>query len=331
MRRLITVAGLVIALSVAGCAPPLSYPYTPTPRAVALAATKTPRPKPSPIPARTATSIPIALAPKVMAAPVDTPEPAQIRAVDPTYIAAVEPDVTGTPVATLSAASASPTPGYSRTLAPGPAAISIRRGLTTARIVALTYDAGADRGDAPALLAYLEGAGIKVTFGMTGRWAESNPDLVRRIVLDGDELMNHTYDHRSLTGLSTHGPYLSRLDQIQEITRTEAIVQSLAGVTMKPLFRPPYGDQDESVLQAVAAAGYRYSILWTVDTHGWLGASVSQIVDRSRLGAQPGAIYVLHVGLRSKDIEATPLIVNSLEALGYRFVTVGQMIGLSGH
>ena len=53
--------------------------------------------------------------------------------------------------------------------------------------MALTYDAGADRGDAADLLAYLEEVGVKVTFGMTGRWAESNPDLVRRIVLDGDE------------------------------------------------------------------------------------------------------------------------------------------------
>ena len=129
--------------------------------------------------------------------------------------------------------------------------------------------------------------------------------------------------------MSTHSPILSRQDRIQEIELTESIVESLAGVTMTPFFRPPYGDEDETVLQDVAAAGYRYSVLWTVDSRGWLGASVAQIVDRCLREAQPGAIYVLHVGLHSKDIEATPLIVAGLKALGYRFITFGQMVGLT--
>jgi peptidoglycan/xylan/chitin deacetylase (PgdA/CDA1 family) len=144
-------------------------------------------------------------------------------------------------------------------------------------------------------------------------------------------LMNHSYDHRSMTGLSSQWPVLDRPDRIQEIARTESIVQSIAGATTKPVFRPPYGDQDESVLRDVAAAGYRYSVLWTVDSLGWRGASVSQIVGRCLQEAQPGAIYVLHIGLHSKDVEATHLIVYGLESLGYRFVTVGQMVSLTSH
>jgi peptidoglycan/xylan/chitin deacetylase (PgdA/CDA1 family) len=344
LRRLITLGGLAAALSVFGCVAPLTYPSTPTPRSGVVAATMAPQPNPPVPPPSPSTSPPTHLAPKVLAAPPVTTEPTRVLEGEPTSTPTIVPAATRTPRSTANffAAPSPPatpnssstpsllaTPGNSLTLAPGLSAISIRQGRTAERVVALTYDAGADRGEAADLLAYLEGARVKVTFGMTGRWAESNPDLLRRIVIDGDELMNHSYDHRSMTGLSSGAPVLDRQDRIQEIARTESIVQSLAGASMKPFFRPPYGDQDETVLRDVAAAGYRYSVLWSVDSRGWEGASVTQIVDHCLREARPGAIYVLHVGVNSKDVEATHLIVDGLEALGYRFVTVGQMVGLT--
>jgi peptidoglycan/xylan/chitin deacetylase (PgdA/CDA1 family) len=204
--------------------------------------------------------------------------------------------------------------------------VTVTRGATTDRVVALSFDAGADRGMTAWLLAYLLTTDLKVTFGMTGRWAESNPDLVRQIVADGHELMNHSYDHRSFTGFSAKPPVLRYADRLTEIERAEGIISTIAEVTTKPLFRPPYGDQDESVLEVVAAAGYRYSVLWTVDSLGWRGASTSVIVDRCLRYAVPGGIYVLHVGVGSRDVEATAVIVEGLRARGYRFATIGQLI-----
>jgi peptidoglycan-N-acetylglucosamine deacetylase len=219
-----------------------------------------------------------------------------------------------------------PTSSPTDTPTPRRSAVTIIRGGTTNRVVALTYDAGADRGMAAPLLAYLLGEDIKVTFGITGRWAESNPDLVRQMVADGHELMNHTYDHRSFTGSSANPPVLRFQDRLDEIERAESIISTIGGTTTKPLFRAPYGDQDESVLQVAAAAGYRYSVLWTVDSLGWRGLSTSEIIDRCLRGAGPGTIYVLHVGLGSHDVEATKTIVDGLWARGYRFETVGELI-----
>jgi peptidoglycan/xylan/chitin deacetylase (PgdA/CDA1 family) len=214
------------------------------------------------------------------------------------------------------------------TTRPTGAAVTISRGQTTDRVVALTYDAGADRGLTPQLLAYLEQADVKVTFGMTGRWAESNPDLVRLMAVSGDEFINHTYDHKSFTGYSAKPAVSSLSDRLNEIAQTDTIIQNLTGLSPRPFFRPPYGDQDNSVLQAVGEAGYRYSILWTVDTGGWRGIPEQQIVDRALSQVQPGAIYVLHVGGISHDIEATPAIVDGLRSRGYRFVTITQLLGL---
>jgi peptidoglycan-N-acetylglucosamine deacetylase len=204
----------------------------------------------------------------------------------------------------------------------------ITRGPTSEKVVALTYDAGADHGQTAQLLAYLDRVGVKATFGMTGRWAENNPDLVRHIVASGHELMNHTYDHRSFTGRSARPAVTSPQARLTEIQHAEAIIQEISGLSPRPLFRPPYGDEDTSVLQEVSAAGYEYSVLWTVDSSGWRGTPMQQIVDRCLREVVPGAIYVLHVGGLSHDAEATPAIVEGLRARGYQLTTVGALLGL---
>ncbi len=103
---------------------------------------------------------------------------------------------------------------------------------TSDPVVSLTFDAGSDRGFGEEILDYLAGQGISATFGMTGTWAETNSDLVRRMIDEGHTLMNHTYNHPHMATLAT----ADRLDQLQ---RTEAIVFDLTGTTMIPYFRPP--------------------------------------------------------------------------------------------
>lgn len=45
-----------------------------------------------------------------------------------------------------------------------------------------TFDAGSDTGHATEILDILAANGVRATFGMTGRWADANPALVRRMV-----------------------------------------------------------------------------------------------------------------------------------------------------
>ena len=59
-------------------------------------------------------------------------------------------------------------------------------------VVALTFDAGADRGYAEDILDTLADAHIPATFGMTGQWASAYPELVQRMAADGHMLINHT-------------------------------------------------------------------------------------------------------------------------------------------
>src|ERR1051325_9661088 len=96
-----------------------------------------------------------------------------------------------------------------------------------AGVVALTFDAGADRGYAEDILDTLTDEQVPATFGMTGRWAESNPELVQRMAADGHMIINHTYDHRSFTGISDHLRGLSAEQRRDELLEADAIIAPL--------------------------------------------------------------------------------------------------------
>ena len=176
------------------------------------------------------------------------------------------------------------------------------------------------------ILDALDRSAIPATFGITGTWAESNPDLVRRIAADGHVVMNHTYAHRSFTGVSATPALLGTAERQADVERTEEIVRRLTGSTTRPWFRSPYGDYDASVNAAVGAIGYRYNVLWTVDSLGWQGLTPAAITARCLDGAAPGAIFLFHVGAASQDAAALPGIVAGLRERGYEFGTIADVI-----
>jgi peptidoglycan/xylan/chitin deacetylase (PgdA/CDA1 family) len=202
----------------------------------------------------------------------------------------------------------------------------LSRGPANTRTVALTFDAGSDRGFAREILDTLANEGVAASFGMTGRWAELNPDLVKRMANEGHDLINHTYDHSSFTGLSTDGKAMPQAQRWSQLDRTEQILAGLTGQSSRPFFRPPYGDYDASVNRDVGARGYAYNVMWTVDSRGWMGLPAQGIVDRCLQMAVPGAIYVFHVGAASADAQALPGIIAGLRAQGYTFARISEYV-----
>ena len=206
------------------------------------------------------------------------------------------------------------------------AATVVRRGDAGRRAVTLTFDAGSDTGFTAQILDTLAANDIAAAFGITGAWAERNPDLVHRIAA-GHTLINHSFDHASFTGLSTQSAPLSQEQRWYELDRTESIIHDLTGGTTLPYFRPPYGDYDASVNEDVFARGYRYNVMWTVDSGGWRGISADEIVGICLDGAEPGAILIFHVGAASQDANALQRVIDGLRAQGYGFTPLSELIG----
>lgn len=233
------------------------------------------------------------------------------------------PATTAPATATTAATATTRAPATNGSAAP---AVALYRGPTTRNVVALTFDAGSDCGFAAQILDTLAAERITATFGMTGKWAEANPDLVRRMVDEGHLLVNHTYDHRSFTGLSTGAAPLTAAERRDELTRADQAVAAITGSSMAPWFRPPYGDVDTSVNADLGAAGYRYDVLWTVDSLGWKGLSAAEIETRCLDRAGPGVIYLFHVGSQSQDAAALPDLISGLRDRGYGFVRVDSLV-----
>ena len=190
--------------------------------------------------------------------------------------------------------------------------------------MALTFDAGADRGYAQDILDVLQEERVAASFGVTGAWAKANPDLVQRMTADGHLVFNHTLDHRSFTGVSDKLGGLSASARRAELEEADAIIAPLIGHSTRPYYRLPYGDDDARVASDVESAGYTRKIGWTVDSLGWRGMQSVDIVARCLKLAAPGAVYVFHVGRASQDAIALPQLIRGLREKGFAFHRADQ-------
>lgn len=278
-------------------------------------------------------------------APTSAPPPPTATVAPPTQA----PPTQAPPTATIPPATSTPEPPPAATTAPANAELGYRaqaegrpppppppadgslltvsRGPSDRVEVALTIDAGADTGYAADILDLLRDYGIKATFGMTGIWAENNPDLIRRMVNEGHQLMNHTYDHPSFTGSSTGLEPQTYESMLSQLNRTEQIVWDIAGYEMKPYVRPPYGDFGPMTSGFMVDAGYYINIMWTCDSYGWKGWDAAQIVSHCTTEIGPGEIILLHVGASAPgDYESLPGMIDAFSTAGYSFVTIEQML-----
>jgi peptidoglycan/xylan/chitin deacetylase (PgdA/CDA1 family) len=172
----------------------------------------------------------------------------------------------------------------------------------------------------------LKANGVPATFGLTGKWVEQCGAAAAQIGQGGYPVLNHTYSHASFTGRSTNTAPLTRAQMLNELAKGEAAIAKAIGRAAKPWFRPPYGDQDAFVLQVVGEAGYRWSVMWTIDSRGWQGVAPGQVVSNVVDKAVNGAIVVMHVGSASTDYAALQAVIDGLRARGFGFATVAGIL-----
>lgn len=184
--------------------------------------------------------------------------------------------------------------------------------------IALTFDAGSGSGSANKILNILEENNIKATFFLTGKWAEQNPELVKKISRAGHEIYNHTYSHPDLTK-TTEEEIKSQFD------KTENIIMNLTGRSTKPFFRPPYGARNKIVLDFICGEGYQ-SIFWTVDALDWKEGTTADVA-KSRIFAkeQNGEIILMHVG-DNLSAEILLEVIQKFNADGYKFVPLSKAV-----
>ena len=151
---------------------------------------------------------------------------------------------------------------------------------------------------------------------MVGDWVEKYPASVKALADAGHEVMNHSSNHAHFSSLSS--------DQIA--ADVSACNQKIAAVTgtAPSLFRCPYGEYDDHVIQAVEALGMT-AIQWDVDSLDWKGISAREITQRVLKNVRPGSIVLFHNAAEHTP-EALPGIIEALQADGYTIVPVSELL-----
>lgn len=281
-----------------------------------------------------------AAAPQVapLEAPTLAPEPTATAFVIPATSTA--PPVIASPIAVLlPTATAVPTvPAPSVRVAPLDPGTGLsqmyEKGDSGRMEIALTFDAGADRGNGEAILDRLAAYEVVASFGVTGQWAETNPDLIQRMVADGHNVFNHSWSHSSWTGRSTSADPedpstwtpLPVEERLEELRRTEQVIRDIANYEVRPYYRPPYGDIDSESLEILAGAGYTATVMWSCESYAWKGWTAADIVPHCTTNMAPGDIILLHVGAQGADYDALPGLIEGLRDQGFTFVTIEQIL-----
>jgi peptidoglycan/xylan/chitin deacetylase (PgdA/CDA1 family) len=200
---------------------------------------------------------------------------------------------------------------------------------TSARVIALTFDAGANADGVPSILATLAAKDAPGTFFLTGDFVAHFPTRSRNIAQAGHRLGNHSVNH-------PHFPTLTDTQIRSQLTNAAATIRTTTGANPAPLFRFPYGDRNAHTITVVNGAGY-LPVRWTVDSLGWQGTQggtrdAAFIATRVLNAATPGGIVAMHVGSNptdrsTLDAAALPAIIDGLRARGYTLVSLNVLLG----
>jgi peptidoglycan/xylan/chitin deacetylase (PgdA/CDA1 family) len=186
--------------------------------------------------------------------------------------------------------------------------------------IALTFDDGPHATLTPKLLDHLAAHHIKATFFVIGENVAEHPEIVARAAREGHEIGNHSWSHPNLAKMSDDGVR-------RQLRQTEEAIENAIG--HKPtLLRPPYGSLTARQKRWIHEQfGYEI-ILWDVDPLDWKRPGPTVVCNRIVKETHAGSIVLAH-DIHPGTIAAMPSILDQLQAKGFQFVTVPELIRMA--
>ena len=177
----------------------------------------------------------------------------------------------------------------------------------------LTFDDGPHPIYTPQMLELLKEEQVPATFFLLGENVELYGDVVKEIAKEGHLIGNHTYHHVQITSLSLE-------EACKEIQETSDLIEELTG-TGTEYVRPPFGTWNEELEERLNLI----PVMWSIDTKDWTTQNVDWIVRETVKHAEDHDIILMHDSYQS-TVDAVKRIIEQLEAEGFEFVTVDEII-----
>ncbi|HEU4950954.1 MAG TPA: polysaccharide deacetylase family protein [Holophagaceae bacterium] len=224
-------------------------------------------------------------------------------------------------------------------------AVNLTRGPRDRKVILLSFDGGSSDEAADEILTTLERRHIRTTMFLTGAFIERFPDIVRRIVADGHEVGNHTFDHPHFAPDFRRDPRWTEARVQDELLRADEAFFRLTGRPMDPLWRSPYGENTREIRAWAEAVGYRHvgwsegadSLDWATPKERRLYRSGEAILEklRARMARDgDGLIVLMHLGSDRPEADRPAArlgeFIDRAQAEGWRFVTASEMLRLAG-
>jgi len=218
-----------------------------------------------------------------------------------------------------------PTVGLSPAHAPPPVPGRLVRSCPDAgRYVALTFDACASCHQVPGFDRRVRDALVQAdapaTIFLGGLWAEEEIGWTAELAAcPSFELGNHSWSHPHMTRVS--------VDRARaEIALADRVTSELTG-RAAPLFRPPFGDVDASVVETAGQCGMHTILYDDVTGDPDPALAPDAIVRAVVASAKPGSIVIGHINGRGvHTAELLPALIAGLRARNLTLTTVGDLL-----
>ncbi|MFJ7850284.1 polysaccharide deacetylase family protein [Peribacillus sp. NPDC097206] len=181
------------------------------------------------------------------------------------------------------------------------------------KVIALTFDDGPHPDNTTAILKSLNKHQAHATFFVLGSRVEHYPEVLQKMIAQGNEIGNHSWDH----------PQLTRLNKKKiksQINKTQLAVLKASGYEPS-LIRPPYGAINDKVRKHI---GDMDVALWEIDPEDWKLRNKKKVVRKVMNKAEDGKIILMH-DIYKTSAQAADEIIKQLDQQGYQLVTVSEL------
>ena len=191
---------------------------------------------------------------------------------------------------------------------------------TDDKIIYLTFDAGYENGNTPAILDALKKLNVSATFFVVGTYLESQPDLILRMKNEGHTVGNHTWHHPDMSQLASKDAFEKELKDVEDK------YLEITGEEMTKFYRPPQGKYSELNLQMAKDLGYK-TFFWSLAYVDWYEndqPTKEEALDKLLTRIHPGAIVLLHSTSKT-NAEILDELLTRWEEMGYTFGTLSDL------
>ena len=192
---------------------------------------------------------------------------------------------------------------------------------TDEKLIYLTFDAGYENGNMPAILDALHKHQVHATFFVVGTLIREKPELIREISDAGHTVGNHTMTHPDMSGISTKEAFQKQLEDV------EALYKDATGNEMTKFYRPPQGIYSTDNLQMPKDLGYS-TFFWSLAYVDWYQdkqPSKEEAFQKLLGRIHPGAIVLLH-STSSTNAEILDELLTKWKEMGYTFGTLEELV-----